>query len=145
MSAPADASVSTSHDDLLRLLALQRAAFARERDPGYAVRRDRLQRLLRVVTEDEAELCAAVARDFGHRATQETRLTEIYIVAQGARHALRHLHGWMRPRRVPTPLTLLPGTSRILRQAKGVVGIISPWNYPVQLALAPATCRRARA
>jgi len=128
----------TDPDDLARLLTLQRAAFARERDPSYAVRRDRLQRLLRVVTDDEAELCAAVARDFGHRATQETRLTEIYIVAQGVRHALRHLHGWMRPRRVPTPLTLLPGTSRILRQAKGVVGIISPWNYPVQLALVPA-------
>ena len=136
MNAPGPPGAATA--DLDRLFALQRAAFARERDPSYDVRRDRLQRLARIVTEDEAELCAAVARDFGHRSAQETRLTELYIVAQGIRHALRHLQGWMRPRRVPTPLSLLPGRSRILRQPKGVVGIVSPWNYPVQLALAPA-------
>ena len=128
----------TPSGELARLFALQRAAFAKERYPDYPVRRDRLLRLLRVVTDDEAALCAAVARDFGHRSAQETRLAELYIVAAGARHMLRHLQAWMRPQRVATPIQLLPGTSRILRQPKGVAGIISPWNYPVQLALAPA-------
>src|SRR5262245_21693301 len=138
MNAPAELPAATPAGDVERLFARQRAAFAGDRYPDYAVRRDRLQRLLRVVTEDEAELCAAVARDFGHRPAQETRLAELYIVSAGVRHALRHLHAWMRPQRVATPVQLLPGTSRILRQPKGVAGIISPWNYPVQLALAPA-------
>ena len=130
--------VASPASELARLFAAQRAAFARERYAAYQVRRDRLQRLLRIVTDDEAVLCAAVTRDFGHRSTQETRLAELYIVSSGARHALRHLQAWMRPQRVATPIQLLPGRSRILRQPKGVAGIISPWNYPVQLALAPA-------
>jgi coniferyl-aldehyde dehydrogenase len=138
VNAPADLAGGAPSGELARLFALQRAAFARERYPDYHVRRDRLQRLLRIVADDETELCAAVTRDFGHRATQETRLTELYIVASGIRHALRYLHVWMRPQRVATPVQLMPGRSRIVRQPKGVVGVISPWNYPIQLALAPA-------
>ena len=138
MVVPAALPAASPASDLGRLFAAQRAAFARERYPDYQARRDRLQRLLRIVTDDEAALCAAVTRDFGHRSTQETRLAELYIVSSGVRHALRHLQVWMRPQRVATPIQLLPGRSRILRQPKGVAGIISPWNYPVQLALAPA-------
>jgi coniferyl-aldehyde dehydrogenase len=138
MNAAVEPPVTVAAGELARLFALQRSAFARERYPGFGVRRDRLLRLLRVVTDDEAELCDAVTRDFGHRSRQETRLAELYIVSAAVRHTLRHLPSWMRPQRVPTPIQLLPGSSRILRQPKGVAGIISPWNYPVQLALAPA-------
>ena len=83
MTAPAELPVASPAGELGRLFAAQRAAFARERYPDYPVRRDRLQRLLRIVTDDEAALCAAVTRDFGHRSTQETRLAELYIVAAG--------------------------------------------------------------
>jgi len=137
LNAP-DAPPALPAAELARLFAAQRAAFAAERYPPWRVRRDRLLRLLRLVRAHEDALCAAIAEDFGHRSTHETRLAELYIVASGVRHALRHLERWMRPRRVATPLQLLPGSSRILRQPRGVVGIISPWNYPVQLALAPA-------
>ena len=137
MNAPTDPSPAGAATALQRLFAAQRDAFARERYPAYAVRRERLVRVLRIVTAHEAELCAAVAQDFSHRSTHETRLAELYIVAAATRHALRHLSRWMRPRRVATPLQLLPGASRILRQPRGVIGVISPWNYPVQLALAP--------
>jgi len=123
--------------ELDRLFALQRAAFARERYPALAVRRDRLARLLNIVTKHESALCAAIDRDFGHRSVHETRLAELYIVAAEARHASRHLRRWMRVRRVATPLKLLPGSARVMPQPLGVVGVISPWNYPVQLALAP--------
>jgi len=137
VNAPTDPSPAGAATALPRLFAAQRDAFARERYPAYAVRRERLVRVLRIVTAHEAELCAAVAQDFSHRSTHETRLAELYIVAAATRHALRHLSRWMRPRRVATPLQLLPGASRILRQPRGVIGVISPWNYPVQLALAP--------
>ncbi|HEY2816478.1 MAG TPA: coniferyl aldehyde dehydrogenase [Casimicrobiaceae bacterium] len=130
--------VTTEVQELDRLFALQRGAFVGEPFPSLAVRRDRLRRLRNLVTVHERALCEAVNRDFGHRSAHETRLAELYIVAAETRYAMRHLRRWMRPRRVTTPLKLLPGTARVLAQPLGVVGIISPWNYPVQLALAPA-------
>ena len=63
---------------LNRLFALQRAAFARERYPDLAARRDRLARLAALVMENEERLVAAIDRDFGHRSAHETRLAELY-------------------------------------------------------------------
>ena len=123
---------------LERLLLIQRSAFEAERYPSVATRRDRLERLRRLVTQHESRFVAAIERDFGHRSAHETRLAELYIVGAEARHAIRRLSRWMKPRRVATPWHLLPASARIMHQPVGVVGIISPWNYPVQLALAPA-------
>ena len=123
---------------LERLLLVQRSAFEAERYPSVATRRDRLERLRRIVTQHESRFVAAIERDFGHRSAHETRLAELYIVGAEARHAIRRLSRWMKPRRVAMPWHLLPASARIMHQPVGVVGIISPWNYPVQLALAPA-------
>jgi coniferyl-aldehyde dehydrogenase len=127
-----------SGTDLDRLFAQQRAAFARERYPDLRTRLDRLSRLKALVTENEARFAAAVDSDFGDRSEHETRLAELYIVAAEVADAQASLARWMRHERVVTPLHLQPGRARIERQPLGVAGIISPWNYPVQLALAPA-------
>ncbi len=124
--------------ELERLFALQRAAFARERYPDIATRKHRLARLAALVAENETRFVDSVNRDFGHRSAHETRLAELYIVRSGIRHAQSHLAHWMNSERVATPLHLLPASARIERQPLGVAGIISPWNYPIQLALAPA-------
>ena len=123
--------------DLARLFDAQRAAFARERYPSLSVRRDRLARLKRLVTAHEARFVAAIDRDFGGRSSHETRLAELYVVAAEIAEAHKRLARWMRPQRVATPIHLKPARARIERQPVGVVGVISPWNYPVQLALAP--------
>ncbi|HEY2865184.1 MAG TPA: coniferyl aldehyde dehydrogenase [Casimicrobiaceae bacterium] len=130
-------------DEIGKLFALQRTAFAEERYPSHAARRDRLDRLVLLLERHEPEMIAAISEDFGLRPAQETRLTELFVVLVALRHARRHLARWMRSRRVPTPLYLLPGGSRIERQPLGVVGIISPWNYPVQLALLPVVAALA--
>ena len=142
--SPSPAALPADHSVALgRLLDAQRRAFDAERYPDLRTRRDRLARLMQIVTQHEDALVAAVDRDFGHRSSHETRLAELYIVASEARRAIRRLPQWMKSRRVATPWHLLPARARILRQPRGVVGVISPWNYPVQLALAPVVAALA--
>lgn len=123
--------------ELESVFAAQRRAFAAESNPSLAVRRDRLTRLLAVTERHEVEIVQAIDADFSGRAAQETRLAELFVIRTGIRHALRHLGAWMAERRVPTGLHFRPGYNRLIRQPLGVVGVVSPWNYPFQLALGP--------
>lgn len=140
MSVPGESAPAPSEatGEIERIVVLQRAAFAAERFPSLAVRRDRLVRVLRLALDHEEAIAAAIDADFGGRARQETKLAETYLVASGAREAMRHLSRWMTPRRVGVSLALFPGYGTILPQPLGVVGVVSPWNYPFQLAMAPA-------
>jgi aldehyde dehydrogenase (NAD+) len=88
------------------------------------------------LVEHERAFEAALAADLGKPAL-ETFATEIGFTLGEIDHALANLGGWMAPRRVPTPLTLEPGSSRIVAEPLGVVAVIAPWNYPVQLTLGP--------
>ncbi len=127
------------------IVAMQ-CAFGRMHDASRAElgvdaarRKDRLRRLVALLTKHAREFESAISADFGHRCAQETRLAEAAVVEAGIKLALRQLDRWMRPRRMPTQLPFLPGANRLLPQPLGVVGIISPWNYPLQLTLAPMT------
>ncbi len=125
------------------LLLAQRRAFEAERMPSYDVRRDRLQRLLDMTRRHGEALAAAMAQDFGHRARQESLLADLFTVEAGARHAIKRLRRWMKPRRVETPLHFMPGRNVLMRQPLGVVGIVAPWNYPYYLAMEPAVAALA--
>jgi coniferyl-aldehyde dehydrogenase len=138
MNAMTDSTSPVRMGELDRLFALQRTAFARERYPDLRTRQDRLARLQTLLMDNEARFAAAVDSDFGDRSEHETRLAELYVVAAEIADAQSHLAHWMRRERVRTPLHLQPGRAYIERQPIGVAGIISPWNYPVQLAFAPA-------
>ncbi|WP_423594304.1 coniferyl aldehyde dehydrogenase [Roseateles sp. MS654] len=126
------------HERLHLMLEQQRAAFDRDRLPTLAQRRDRLQRLLRMTATHADALAHAMASDFGHRSRHESLLADLFTVESGVRHALRHLKRWMAVRRAPTALHFLPAGNRLMPQPLGVVGIVSPWNYPYYLAMAPA-------
>jgi coniferyl-aldehyde dehydrogenase len=130
-------------DPLSRLLAQQRAAFAREPYPTLAVRLDRLHRLQGLLEAHGERMAQAISADFGNRSLHETAIAETFFVLAGLSHTRKHLRRWMKARRVATSFHSLPGTSRILPQPVGVVGVVSPWNYPLQLALAPAAAALA--
>ncbi|ATG49118.1 coniferyl aldehyde dehydrogenase [Celeribacter ethanolicus] len=116
-----------------RASAAQRAAPVVSLD----TRLDRLDRLATALLAAEPRLIAAMSDDFSHRPAVESRLYDIDLVLGEIRHAKQHLKRWMRVRRAPVPLIYKPARAEIRPQPLGVVGIISPWNFPVQLALAP--------
>ncbi|WP_241300091.1 coniferyl aldehyde dehydrogenase [Burkholderia stabilis] len=124
--------------DLAARFERQRRAFALEPNPALATRLARLERLAAWLDAHEHDIVRAIDTDFQGRSAHETRLAEVFIVRTGIRHARRHLKHWMRARRVPTALHFRPGYNRLVPQPLGVTGIISPWNYPLQLSLGPA-------
>jgi coniferyl-aldehyde dehydrogenase len=109
-----------------------------EPPPTLEQRCDRLARLRSTVADNEGRFRDAISTDFGHRAAVETTIAEALFLYVEIRHATKHLKKWMAPRRVPTALQFMPGKNRLMAQPLGVVGIIAPWNYPLQLTLAPA-------
>ena len=122
---------------LAERFAAQKRAFAADPNPPVAARRQRLDRLLALIDDNEDAFVAAVDADFGGRAAQETRIAELFVTRSAILYARRRLARWMRTRRVPTALPFLPGRNRLAPQPLGVVGIVSPWNYPIQLTLCP--------
>jgi aldehyde dehydrogenase (NAD+) len=113
-----------------------RATFDDGRTRPLEWRRAQLHALKALLAEGEQELLAALALDLGKSAV-EGFLTEIAMVRAEIDYTLRHLETWLRPHKVTVPVKQLPGRARIHRDPLGVVLIIGPWNYPVQLVLAP--------
>lgn len=120
-----------------RLFRLQKAALAGGVPPDLALRRDRLRRLQRLLTRHGDAFAAAIEKDFGSRPAEITGLAEIVPSLTAIRHARRHIRRWMRPRAARVALSSRPARARIMPQPLGVVGIIAPWNYPLQLLVCP--------
>ncbi len=97
---------------------------------------DQLKALLRLLEDGEAELLDALAADLG-KPRLEGWASDLAVTAAEVRYSLSHLKRWSRPRRVRLPLLAFPGRGSIHPEPLGVALVISPWNYPVQLLLAP--------
>ncbi len=139
MNAPVDLSnvAVPAGNEGLRLLRHQRAAFSRDMNPSREVRVSRLNRLAGMIESNADAFCAAIAADFGVRAPVVTIMADIVPTMAPLRHAKRHIGRWMATRRAKVELAWLPGRAKIMRQPLGVVGIVGPWNYPLQLMLCP--------
>ena len=99
-------------------------------------RKQKLKRLLDYMMTHTDEIAQVIYEDFKKPHT-ESILTEILILKQEAKHAIKHLGSWMKDKRVRAPLTALGTFSHIRYEPKGTTLIISPWNYPFQLCIGP--------
>ncbi len=105
--------------------------------PSLEQRRSDLQRLRAILKARLPQMAEAIAVDFGHRSTHESLIADGMTVLNEIDHLLRHLRGWMRPRRVGVGWRFWTARAQTRAVPLGVVGVISPWNYPVNLALIP--------
>ena len=119
------------------LFEAQRRASRAMPDVPLALRLDRLERLQALIDEDGPALAAAVQADFGVRGPLLTEVADFFVLRAELGQLRKNLARWMRPQRVSTPIYLQPARAHIQRQPLGVVGIIGPWNYPIQLTLGP--------
>lgn len=137
MADQSAARLVPDEDEARRIFDLQHRASRRGPIADSRLRRDRLERLRSVVAGNEAALAEAISSDFGIRSRTETELLEIVPTLNAIRHARRHVAAWMRPERRRVDPLFQPASARVRHEPLGVIGIISPWNYPLQLALSP--------
>ena len=125
--------------ELESLLARQRAAFTASRPEPISQRKDRIERAIALVKDHGEDFAKAMSADFGSRSMHQSMLTDIAATVGAGRHALKHIDAWSKPekRKVQFPLGLMGAKAEVRYEPKGVIGILSPWNFPVQLAFGP--------
>lgn len=128
---------TTKPAELDAVLSAQRAAFNANPNSTWASRKAKLITLRDLILGHEAEFIKAISDDFGHRAAEDTVIAEFLVIQGGISHAIKHTPKWMKTRKAPTAMQYKPARNVIIPQPLGVIGIISPWNYPLQLAIMP--------
>lgn len=136
MPLPDDRSGDAVHDPYAVTLDTLRTTFRSGRTHGLDWRREQLQALRRMMSEHREALSAAASQDIG-KPRPEAELAEVFTVVQEVDALLDNLERWTGSRKVRLPLTFQPATARLQHRPKGVLLVIGPWNYPVQLLLSP--------
>lgn len=102
-----------------------------------AWRKHQLEQMIRMLEENEADFLDALKTDLG-KPSVEGFITDIAFVTGEIKLMLKNLRKWNKPQRVPTPIVTMPAKSVLIPEPLGVVLVIAPWNYPIQLLLVPA-------
>ena len=124
-------------NQLQTLFNAQHTASRQHIEVPLDVRQGRLHRMKALIDDNAAALAQAVQTDFGVRSLQLTEIADLFVLRSLLSHTLKSLPKWMKPQKVSTPIYLQPSSAYLQRQPLGVVGVVAPWNYPVQLALGP--------
>ena len=127
---------ATARPELDAELQRLKTAWQRQR-PDFSQRRDDLLRLRAALKRRLPEMAEAISADFGQRSRHESLVADGMTVLTEIDHLRAHLRRWMRPRRVGVGWRFWPARAELRSVPVGVVGVIAPWNYPVNLALIP--------
>jgi len=130
---------NSSEDRMREILAKQKAAHIRDGIPSAEKRIEWLDKSIDLLVTHSDALNDAMAEDFGHRSRDQSGLTDIGGSITAMKHSKKHVRQWIRPekRKVAFPLNMLGSKARIDFQPKGSIGVISPWNFPVNLTFTP--------
>jgi coniferyl-aldehyde dehydrogenase len=121
-----------------RLLEVQRAAFGRHGAPSAGKRKEMLTRCINLLVTHKDDLLDVMEQDFGARSRDMSALADIAAAISPLKYARAHVAGWMaaQKRRVSPPaLAVLGARAEVRYQPKGVIGVMTPWNFPVQLVM----------
>ncbi|MFV0277385.1 MAG: coniferyl aldehyde dehydrogenase [Parahaliea sp.] len=128
------------HEQLLAAFGLQREAYLAAPNPVFAERKQDLLTLKRMVSENLDAISAAISEDYGNRSTHESKFAEIINVTDGINDTIKHLKAWMKPQKRHVDKTMYLGAkSRLIPQPLGVIGMIIPWNFPINLTISQLT------
>ena len=128
-----------SQRSMNEVLKLQREHFLKEGPPSYELRIDRLNRVKDIVIQNKERITEALNTDFGARSQSQSLISDVYAVLPPFTYAKKHLKSWMKDekRKSNFPFGLMGAKSYIHREPLGSIGMISPWNFPIYLSLAP--------
>ena len=134
------AAKAVAPGDLRAMLDKQRAAFIQDGPPSAEVRIDRIDRCIGLLVDHQDEIADALNKDFGSRSVQTSKFADVAGSIGPLKHAKENLRKWMRvEKRKPTPAVLgwFGAKAEVHYQPLGVVGVISPWNFPFNLTFTP--------
>ncbi len=134
-----DSDVHPAQNSAQSLFHAQTDAFLESPQIPYEKRISLLKTIEAILIENDQAICEAISMDFGNRSIHETRILEISSSLMGLRYTRKRLKRWMAPKRRHVSLLFAGGKNRVIPQAKGVVGVVTPWNYPLFLAMGPMT------
>jgi aldehyde dehydrogenase (NAD+) len=126
----------TSKEVIVKTTEKQRSFFATGQTKDINFRLSALKKFKAAILKNEQKIADALWKDL-HKSPEETYLTETSIVLSEIDKHIKHLRSWAKPKRVKTPLYLLPSKSKIIYEPLGVALIVAPWNYPFQLLMNP--------
>ena len=129
----------TAPQTLDRILETQRRAFVAARPESLSVRRDRIKRAMSILSQHGESLAEAMNADFGSRSFEGSMMTDIVSTIGFGKYCLKNMDHWAAPdkRSVRFPLGLMGAKAEVRYDPKGVIGIMSPWNFPVNLSFGP--------
>lgn len=130
---------SPIYEDLLAKLNVLKKAQLAEGIPTAEVRKERLQRCINLLVENQHDLAEALNQDYGGRSPNLTRMSEVMQTIGHFKDAQKRLVKWMKPERrsAPVPMGLFGAKAQLRYQPKGVIGIMSPWNFPIAMIFNP--------
>ena len=138
MTAAQQAPTTETASMLREHFELQRKAYLAAPNPVYQQRKQDLLNLKAMVAENMDAIIEAISADYGNRSRHETQFAEIISVTDGINDVIKHLKKWMKVQKRHVDLTMFPGgKNRVIPQPLGVVGMIVPWNFPINLAFMP--------